>query len=361
MPISDYKVNPLTEYAGRDHASNVDSYSGTAAAGKARFDALIKYLIEYKYNLLADALASTDEGKGISMLGMEPVDGMDASDPQAAIEEIYTALKAVTDGASGADYIGCTPVGSGTAETVQGVLEELNTAISTNTGWIPFAFTCTRASDTTFTVAGDITAILRYGVKFRCTQTTDKDFYVVSSSYSAPNTTVTVTGEDVLTAADMENPLYSLADMPAGFKKGELWYRAYATNSAAHNVATGTDTVKVQLNTEAYDPNGNFDSVTNYHYTAPISGYYKISGTIALVTNAAAYEIMGRLVGTPNPAAFGRFNTTWSATGTCVITGSKTCYLAKGANVSLGVYQASGSTRTVEANGCMLSIQFIGV
>ncbi len=62
-------------------------------------------------------------------------------------------------------------------------------------GWVDdTAQTWTYASATTFTVATDLTAQFKVGTRLKLTQTTVKYFVVVASSYSAPNTTVTITG-----------------------------------------------------------------------------------------------------------------------------------------------------------------------
>lgn len=54
--------------------------------------------------------------------------------------------------------------------------------------------------------------------------------------------------------------------------------RAYLGTSQ-HNLVHNM-TEKVQLDTESYDPGGNFDSVTTYRFTAPIPGYYLFLGNI---------------------------------------------------------------------------------
>ena len=50
--------------------------------------------------------------------------------------------------------------------------------------------------------------------------------------------------------------------------------------SALQNVTTATFT-KVQLNTEEFDTNSNFDNATNYRFTPTVAGYYQINGNIA--------------------------------------------------------------------------------
>lgn len=59
-------------------------------------------------------------------------------------------------------------------------------------GWQPANETWTYASASTFTVAGDVTAKYKAGTRIKFTQTTVKYGVVVSSSYSSPNTTVTI-------------------------------------------------------------------------------------------------------------------------------------------------------------------------
>ena len=46
-------------------------------------------------------------------------------------------------------------------------------------------------------------------------------------------------------------------------------------------LVTGTFT-KIQLNTEEFDTNSNFDITTNYRFTPTVAGYYQISGSVGL-------------------------------------------------------------------------------
>lgn len=93
------------------------------------------------------------------------------------------------------------------------------------TGWITAGETWVYASATTFTVTGDKTTKYRKGTKIKLTQTTDKYFYVVAVSYSAPNTTVTLAaGSDYsLANATITSPYYSYADCPQGFPDWFTW------------------------------------------------------------------------------------------------------------------------------------------
>ena len=56
--------------------------------------------------------------------------------------------------------------------------------------WLPIGAAATYVSATSFTLVGDFTAYFKSGTKFRCVNSTTKYGYILSSSYSAPNTTV---------------------------------------------------------------------------------------------------------------------------------------------------------------------------
>lgn len=49
---------------------------------------------------------------------------------------------------------------------------------------------------------------------------------------------------------------------------------------------TGPATVKMQLNSETYDYNNNFDPTTNYRYTAPVKGIYHLSASLEVSVSA---------------------------------------------------------------------------
>lgn len=62
-----------------------------------------------------------------------------------------------------------------------------------NADWVDFGDTPTYASSTTFTISGDVTARYHANRRIRATDATTLYGTISSSSYSAPNTTVTVT------------------------------------------------------------------------------------------------------------------------------------------------------------------------
>lgn len=93
------------------------------------------------------------------------------------------------------------------------------------TGWYPFTPACTYASATTFTITGDYTSVLSPGMKLKLTNSTLKYFYVVSASYGAPNTTVTITGGTSYTLANaaITGVYLSRISNPQGFPQWFNW------------------------------------------------------------------------------------------------------------------------------------------
>jgi hypothetical protein len=100
----------------------------------------------------------------------------------------------------------------------------INGAISGDfaSGWILCSETWTRTGNHTFTVAGDLTAKYRKGAKVRYKDGGAYEYgTVISSSYSSPNTTVTLaTNTDYVMAATTITDTYiSYMENPEGFPK----------------------------------------------------------------------------------------------------------------------------------------------
>ena len=136
----------------------------------------------------------------------------------------------------------------------------------------------TYVSKTSFTVAGDVTSWLRPGrglvISFQTSGI--KRCVATSLSYDSGTnkTTINVVG-DSLVNETITSVLLSLSDMEAiiGYSK----VRAYSNSEQIVQRATWT---KVQLNAENYDTQSEFDSTTNYRFTAKKSGYYLVIGSI---------------------------------------------------------------------------------
>lgn len=228
-------------------------------------------------------------------------------------------------------------------------------------GWQDAGESWTYASSTTLTISGDKTGKYANGTKVKLTNNgSTKYFYVVSSSYSSPNTTVSLTGETDLANAAITAPYYSYSDNPQGFKRAENYYkaRAYRSTTQAINDITFT---KVQFDGESYDVNSNFDSSTNYRYTAPISGYYNVFSRIffnVATTNRAIVALYknASVVSRGSDIYTGQYQG-------CVI--SDTVYLAKGDYVEIYAYRDGTGTENLfgEATGSQtfFSVSFQGI
>jgi len=158
-------------------------------------------------------------------------------------------------------------------------------------GWITANETWTYASATTFTVAGDQTDRYAVGDKIKLTQTTVKYFSVIAVSYSAPNTTVTVTGgsDYTLDNAAITSPYYSKATSPVGFPQ---WF-SYAVTASGVTGGTfvgrfrivGRSCRVIQRNTA----NGT-GSATSRSYNAPVAAAaasITVQGVATTINNGA--------------------------------------------------------------------------
>ena len=67
-------------------------------------------------------------------------------------------------------------------------------------------------------------------------------------------------------------------------------YKFRASNTAAQNTSAGTH-VKTTYNTEQYDTNSNYDSATNYRYTAPVAGFFNAVASFCVTANPGSFLI----------------------------------------------------------------------
>ena len=61
-----------------------------------------------------------------------------------------------------------------------------------------------------------------------------------------------------------------------------------ATQTSGQSISNSTFT-KLQFNTEIFDTNNNYDSSTNYRFTATIAGYYQINANFAFNGNSSGF------------------------------------------------------------------------
>lgn len=159
-------------------------------------------------------------------------------------------------------------------------------------GYIDATDTWTYASASSFTIAGvDRTAKFPKGTRIRLTQTTDKYFYVTSSSFST-NTTVNITGgsDYSLANAAITSPRYSYIDCPQGFPQ---WFASTVTINSGLTLGNGTAVSRFSIsNGKMY-----FRGLITFGSTTSISTSPNIATPIAIAMSSAAYTTASTDIG----------------------------------------------------------------
>jgi len=65
-----------------------------------------------------------------------------------------------------------------------------------------------------------------------------------------------------------------------GFTVGATAAPAFSAYLASGQTITASTFTKVQINTEEFDTNSNYDNATNYRFTPTVAGYYQVNGSI---------------------------------------------------------------------------------
>jgi hypothetical protein len=66
---------------------------------------------------------------------------------------------------------------------------------------------------------------------------------------------------------------------------------AFSAYRGSNQTLTQNTYVKVQINTESFDTNNNFDSTTNYRFTPTVAGYYQLNAQMQLNTSSGVLFI----------------------------------------------------------------------
>jgi hypothetical protein len=158
----------------------------------------------------------------------------------------------------------------------RGVLNAENFGLTSISGWISLP-TCTYVSATTFTISGDYSSVLQKGDKIKLTQTTDKYFYVISATYSAPNTTVTVFAGSSYSLANeaITNPYYSHIENPLGFPT--VFNLPTITWTASGTAFTNAPTTNFG---NFYINNGIINVILRFTFNATSGGTGTVYGTL---------------------------------------------------------------------------------
>jgi hypothetical protein len=167
------------------------------------------------------------------------------------------------------------------------------------TGWLEADETWTYASATTFTISGDKTAKYAAGVKLRLVQSsTTKYFYVISSSFAASTTTVTVnTSTDyTLANAAISAPYYSYNEMPLSFPARFAYTPTFGNLSggtltyANYTIKHKRVTVKMSYTLGGAGVAGGVTMTTPTTLNTNYSASNRINGSVSLVdTGTATY------------------------------------------------------------------------
>lgn len=88
----------------------------------------------------------------------------------------------------------------------------------------------------------------------------------------APN--ITISGIQNSTLVGLKNP-----------------YRFRVYRTAAFTLSAGSF-AKVSFDNKDFDPSNNFDAVTNFRYTAPVTGYYQFNAGVGVLTSPGSFLIV---------------------------------------------------------------------
>jgi hypothetical protein len=136
------------------------------------------------------------------------------------------------------DHLLCRVNSSGTVTVIEGASSSIPLS-----GWVDqTAVTWTRTGNYTFTISGNVTAVYRKGTKVRYKDEGSYEYgIVISSTYGAPNTTVTLaTNSDyAMAAATITDNYYSHIENPESWPD---WFNYTPTYSASGSMTFGTVT-----------------------------------------------------------------------------------------------------------------------
>lgn len=194
-------------------------------------------------------------------------------------------------------------------------------------GWIKTSDTWTYASASTFTISGDKTSIYTLGTRIRWTQTSIKYGIVLSSSYSDPNTTVTIVVNTDYTIANavISDNYYSYQDHPFGYPDWFNytptlvgWSVAPTNQVSRFKVEGRTCTVAIRNDAGTSDATSATFScpinvVTMTDYFTGTTMIYATDNSVVLTGASRCYVTTGATVITCNKDMSGAL---WTASGT---------------------------------------------
>ena len=89
---------------------------------------------------------------------------------------------------------------------------------------------------------------------------------------------------------------------------------AFSAYANANQTITSNTFTKIQINTEEFDTNSNFDSTTNYRFTPTVAGYYQVNGSVNNYSSTSPTRLLAVIY--KNGTAYKRFFDGAVSTGT---------------------------------------------
>jgi hypothetical protein len=164
---------------------------------------------------------------------------------------------------------------------------------------------------------------------------------LLAATQSFTDKTITDTSNSV-SSAILTNP-YKFFTYPTG-------YSGFPNNAFT----------KVSLNNKITDTSSNFDAVTNFRFTAPVTGFYDFAGAVSMQLLANTHMV-GSLYKNGAEWIRGGEGTSSPSTASCgMVVGVKNAALNVGDYVELWSYQAQGSTATVNGGSLPMTTYLSG-
>jgi hypothetical protein len=108
-----------------------------------------------------------------------------------------------------------------------------------------------------------------------------------------------------IVSASIENGSVAQVDLATGVAGTGPAFSAYL---ATNQILSSAVYTKLQLNTERFDTNNNFDPTTNYRFTPTVAGYYQINYQVYATTTSTASGIVGALYKNGSVYEYGLIN-----------------------------------------------------
>ena len=131
--------------------------------------------------------------------------------------------------------------------------------------------------------------------------------------------------------------------------------RAFLTGNQA--IAAGTVLLKVNLNTETYDVNNNFDAAAAFVYTAPVAGFYLIAFRVQC--DAATGRVYAAAVKNSIIAIIDGGNESGNAGSVTSVVGTDIVQLAAGDTVGLSMFTSLGGNVVAGTGNTFLAIHYL--